>query len=434
MFSIKSDCERVHRRDCLKIGAAGLLGLSLSELLRIESYGATGSTGRAKNVIMIWLAGGPSTIDMWDLKPDAGDKIRGEFKPIDTSASGIQIGERLPQTAKVMDQCTLVRSLHHSIPSHGPGTVYMHTGNKPTPALKYPSLGSLASKMLECPTGMPPYVAFDGGRDGATGAGYLGPAYNPFEVEGNAGNGQLRVRGISLPSGVSLDQLEDRNRLLQSFDRRLSKLDDAAELVSGLDQFQQRAMDILRSTRTREAFDLNKEPGKLRDRYGRDNFGQGVLAARRLVEAGVRFVTISSGGWDTHGNNFKSLRENRLPPVDRSLSALIEDLRNRGQLDETIVYCVGEFARTPKINDKSGRDHWAHSMAVLLAGGGFPKGFAYGSTDKEGMEPSEKACTPDDISATIVQALGVNPRRELNTSSARPIALFREGKVLSSIL
>jgi uncharacterized protein (DUF1501 family) len=233
---------------------------------------------------------------------------------------------------------------------------------------------------------------------------------------------------------VSLDQLEKRHRLLKAFDRRLATLDQADELLAGLDQFQQRALDILRSTRTRDAFDLSKEPDSRRDRYGRNEFGQGVLAARRLVEAGARFVTISLGGWDTHGNNFKSLRDNLLPTLDRSLAALIEDLRDRGQLDQTIVYCAGEFGRTPKINDQAGRDHWSCSMAVLLAGGGFAKGLAYGSTDKEGNEPADHACSPDDIAATLIHALGIDPRQELTTPSGRPVPLFREGKIIGQLV
>ncbi len=427
-----TDCQGNARRDFLKIGAAGLMGLSLSDILRLEAASA-GSTN-AKNVIMIWLAGGPATIDMWDLKPEADAKIRGEFKPIATSADGIRISEHLPKLSKVMKHCAILRSLRHTIPSHGPGTVYMHTGHKPTPALDYPSMGSLTARLLSTPTGVPPYVTFGRGRDRAAMGGYLGPAYNPFQVEGDGRRGDLRVRGLTLPSGFSLDQLANRAELLDTFDSRFNALEKSGAIVDSLDRFQQQAFDMLRSPKTRQAFDLNKEPEALRERYGKDSFGQGALAARRLIEAGVRFVSVGTGGWDTHGENFKKLKESRLPELDRTLSVLIDDLEDRGLLDETIVYCAGEFARTPKVNGKGGRDHWAKSMAVLMAGGGFKRGFAYGSTTKDGMAPDDDPCTPADVCATIFHDLGIDPRQELTTPSGRPMTLFREGKILRGLL
>jgi hypothetical protein len=444
----KTDCEGFYRRDFLKIGAAGLFGLTLPQLLQMEARArASQPAGRARgrratSVIMVWLAGGPATIDMWDLKPNAPEGIRGEFRQIPTSADGVQISEHLPRMARVMDQCTLVRSLAHSIPAHGPATVFMTTGNKPTPALQYPSIGSLVTRLLPAERGVPPYVTFNELRNGSAGqAGYLGTAYNPFVVEGAAGAGggrgaaaSLRVRGITLPTGFTLEQLENRDRLLRNFDSTFQAAERSADLVDGLDTFHRQALEILRSDRTRNAFDLAQEPDSLRQRYGQTPFGQGALAARRLIDAGVRFVTLSLGGWDTHGQNFNSLRTRLLPQLDQTLSALIQDLAARGTLDHTIVYCAGEFGRTPRINRNAGRDHWSRSMAVVLAGGGFKRGYVHGTTDSQGMAPATEPCTPDDVASTIFHCLGLDPHQELTTPTGRPVQLFREGHLLPRLL
>ncbi|HEX3146451.1 MAG TPA: DUF1501 domain-containing protein [Gemmataceae bacterium] len=441
----KRDCEGFHRRDFLQIGSAGLLGLSLPAILKAESKAAGTSTGaKAKGVILVWLAGGPATIDMWDNKPEAPEGIRGEFKSIDTKAKGVQFSECLPKMADVADKVTVVRSLAHTIPSHGPGTVFMTTGNKPTAALQYPSMGSICAKLLSVDKGVPPYVSFQELRSGAAGgSGYLGAAYNPFGVEGSGGGGKpgagggggnMRVRGITLPPGFTLEELEKRDKLLAGFDKGFRQLDEKGNIVEGLDAFHQQALDILRSDRTKVAFDLAKEKDTVREAYGNNPFGQGVLAARRLIEAGVRFTTISTGGWDTHGDNFKNLKTRLLPNLDQTLSALIADLDQRGMLDSTIVMCAGEFGRTPKINPKAGRDHWARSMACVLAGGGFKRGYAHGTTDASGMAPATEACTPDDVSSTIFTQLGIDPHTELQTPTGRPVQLFREGKAIEKLI
>jgi hypothetical protein len=419
------------RRTFLRVGSAGLLGLGLPDLLRLQA--AVKGRPRAEGVILLWLSGGPATIDMWDLKPDAPEEVRGEFKPIATRAKGVMICEHLPRTARVMDRCVLVRSLAHSIPEHGVATRYMTTGNLPSPALEHPSLGSLAARVLPPPAGLPSYVAFGerGGR--ASGAGYLGPAYNPFEFEGDPARGQLRMEGLGLPDGFTLADLSDRDRLRAKFDRRFAALDRAG-LPASLDEFHQQALDLLRSDRTRHALELDREPAAVRERYGRSAFGQGVLAARRLVEAGVSFATVTLGGWDTHAGNFGALRGNLLPRLDTALAALVADLEARGLLDRTVVYCAGEFGRTPRINRSNGRDHWSRSMAVLLAGGGFSRGHVHGRTDSRGIAPAADACSPDDVSATVFQALGIGPRHELHTPAGRPIALFRDGKVIEGLL
>src|SRR5262249_46937820 len=374
-----TDCEGFHRRDFLKIGAgAGLFGLTLPQLLQLEAQAKkeTVAKRKADAVIMVWLAGGASTIDMWDLKPDAPEGIRGEFKPITTKVKGVQISEHLPQVAQVLDKVTLVRSLAHTVPAHGPATLFMTTGNQPTPALHYPALGSLAARLLPGDRDVPHFVSFSSGRAPYNYAGYLGTTYNPFIVETTDGKGKiprtpanLQVRGILLPTGFTLQELENRVKLLEGFDRGLKALDQSP-LGEGLDAFHKQALEILRSDRTRKAFDLTEEPSALRERYGATSFGQGALAARRLVEAGVRFVTISLGGWDTHQRNFESLSKTLLPQLDQTLSALLDDLDRRGRLGRTIVYCAGEFGRTPKINGGGGGGHWGGAVAGLVAGGG----------------------------------------------------------------
>jgi hypothetical protein len=428
------DGEGFHRRDFLKAGTAGLLGLALADVLRAEARRGAGKK-KADGVILLWLGGGPSTIDMWDLKPDAPENIRGDFKPIRTKAAGIRICEHLPRTAAVMDRCALVRSLSHGITAHGPGTVYMATGHAPSPVLEYPSLGSLAARVLPPAAGAPPYVLFTSARAGgfAGGAGYLGPAYNPFEVEAGAERGRIGLEGVALPDGFTAEELVSRKRLRDRFDARFRAL-DGADVPASLDRFGQQALDILRSDRTRKAFDLAQEKDKVRESYGRGPFGQSVLTARRLVEAGVRFVTVGLGGWDTHAGNFVALRTGLLPVLDQALSALITDLEQRGLLGRTIVYCAGEFNRTPQVNSAAGRDHWARSMAVFLAGGPFRKGHVHGGTDGQGAAPSKDACSPADVAATIFQAVGVGPDYEVQTAAGRPMPLFRQGKVIEGLL
>lgn len=444
------DCEGFSRRDFIKVGSAGLLGLTLPQLLKFESQARAERTNpqparKANNVIMVWLSGGPATIDMWDLRPNAPEGIRGEFREINTSADGIRICEHLPKMARVMERCTIVRSLAHTIPSHGPATVFMTTGNRPTPAIQYPAIGSLVTRLMPAAPGVPPYVSFTEMRNGTAGlAGYLGTAYNPFIVEGapaqqgaranSATANSLRVRGITLPTGFTLEQLENRDRLLRDFDQTFQNVDRNADLVGGLDAFHQQALEILRSDKTRNAFALEREPAAIRQSYGMTPFGQGALAARRLIEAGVRFTTVSLGGWDTHGQTFNAHRTRLLPQLDQVLAALVQDLGDRGMLEDTIVYCAGEFGRTPRINQNAGRDHWARSMAVVLAGGGFKQGYAYGTTDTQGMAPATDPCTPDDICSTIFQQLGIDPHTELQSPTGRPIQLFREGRPIARLI
>jgi hypothetical protein len=321
----------------------------------------------------------------------------------------------------------------------------MTTGNKPTAALQYPAMGSIAAKMLKTEVGVPPYVTFGDLRNGAVGtAGYLGTGCNPFVIEGNgnpnaAANPNARgagfsVRGLSLKGTFTLEDLEKRDALLRKFDSGFAGLDKSNDLVDGLDTFHQQALEILKSDKTRKALDINTEKQATRDLYGPTAFGQGALAARRLIESGVRFATVSLGGWDTHSQTFNAHKTRLAPTTDTVLAALIKDLDDRGLLDSTIVMCAGEFGRTPKVNRNSGRDHWARSMACVLAGGGIKRGYVHGSTDASGMAPSTEPVTPDDVSSTIFHQLGIDPAMELQTPTGRPVQLFREGKVIEKLI
>ena len=444
----RTNCEGYSRRNFLQIGSAGMLGLSLPTILaseaRARESNSDGKSPKAKSVILVWLAGGPATIDMWDNKPEAPEGIRGEFKSIDTKAKGVQFAETLPKMAGVADKISVVRSLYHTIPSHGPATVFMTTGNKPTAAIQYPAMGSVASKMLETDVGIPPFVSFMDLRNGAAGgAGYLGTGFNPFTVESNGGGkgadkndkgAAFRLRGITLPNGVSLDDLSKKDKLLKSFDDGFRKLDGQSDLVDGLDTFHKQAIEILRSDKTKKAFSLNEESAAIRESYGTGPIGPAALAARRLVQAGVRFVTLGFGGFDTHAKTFEAHKTKLMPSLDGALAALIADLDQQGMLASTIVMCAGEFGRTPKINKNAGRDHWARSMAAVLAGGGIKRGYAHGTTDASGMAPNLDPCTPDDLGATIFGQLGIAQNTEIQSPTGRPIQLFREGKAIEKLI
>jgi hypothetical protein len=423
----------LNRRAFLRVGSAGIAGLSLATALRqAHAAQAAPASAAAKNVIMLFLTGGPATIDMWDLKPDAPEAIRGEFKPSETSLTGVQICEHLPLVAKTMHRVTLVRSLTHTIAEHSQGAAYVMAGNRPNPSLDYPSLGSLAARLLPAGSGMPPYAAL--GSVPAAGAGDLGSDLNPFEINmaGGRRGEQPRSDRIGLPDGFTASDLARRQQVLARLDERMRRF-DAAELPGQLDRFQQQALDILRSDKINQALDVASVPPAEREPYGPAALGSSLLAARRLIEAGARFVAVGYGDWDTHANNFTRLRTTLLPELDRGLAALLTDLYQRGLLAETIVYCTGEFGRTPGVNSAAGRDHWARSMTALLAGGGLRPG-VLGATDALGHEPSDEPCSPDDVSATIFHQVGFPPTHQVQTRQGRPVQLFREGRVLRAIV
>lgn len=418
----------ISRRNFLRVGGAAGLGLSM--VLRQSAWAA--ETPKARNVVMIFLTGGPATIDMWDMKPESAESIRGEFRPRETSVPGIQICEHMPHLARSMHLATLVRSVTHSIAEHTQGTSYLMTGNRPNPATEYPSLGSLSARLLDDSEGTPPYMAI--GDVPSSGAGDLGAVFNPFALaaQGSSGGPQSSER-IGLPEGFTVTDLERRAKVLARLDRQRAAF-EAADLPRQLDRYQRRAIDILRSDRINKALDLEQETPELRARYGTSGFGRSALASRRLLEAGARFVTIGLGDWDTHNNNFSRLKDNLLPQLDRGLAALITDLEERGMLQETIVYCTGEFGRTPSVNGSAGRDHWAHTMTALVAGGNLPRGFVYGATDGDCVDPTDAPCSPDDLSATLFAQLGFPPDQQVLDRTGRPIPLFRSGHVLKGLV
>jgi len=383
------------------------------------------------NAIFLWLGGGPAHLDTFDPKPEATPEVRGDFGMIPTSLSGCRVSELLPRMAGQMHRVTLIRSVTHNIGSHAPGSLYLLTGSKPLPSLKYPTYGSVVTREKKGVQDMPPFVAVPLEPPESPGAGYLGVAYNSFSVNADPQAANFSVRGITLPDGTPAERVERRNQLLERLDGFAGQKGD--EVLAGLDRFQQQAYDIVRSPRARTAFDLNHEAPRLRDQYGRTTFGQSCLLARRLVEAGTRFVTVYTTGWDTHGQNFKNLKEKLVPPVDQGLAALLEDLEVRGLFETTVVFLVGEFGRTPKINKNAGRDHWPYSMFALLAGGKIPRGLVYGETDAGGERPKDKAVLPDDVAATFYAALGIDPKKEYQSSTGRPIQIVHDGSPIREI-
>jgi hypothetical protein len=420
------------RRSFLQIGSAGLAGLSLGQALRLSAESPVQkNVPAAKNVIMVFLTGGPATIDMWDMKPEAPEAIRGEFRPKATSVPGIEICEYLPRLAQTMKLATLVRSVTHTIAEHTQGQSYVMTGNAPSPSVVYPSLGSLTANLVGSNRGMSAYATL--GTVPVATAGVLGTAFDPFTITTSGGDPRQRqTDSIGLPEGFLPEDLARRVTIRDRIDRRFNEL-PSGEIPSQLNRFQAEAVDILLSDKVNQALDVESESAAIRESYGRSAFGTHALTARRLIEAGARFVTIGLSDWDTHANNFTRLQQTLLPQLDQGLAALLNDLEDRGRLDETIVYCTGEFGRTPAVNGAGGRDHWARTMTSLLAGGGIQRGFVYGATDSDGTEVKSNACSPDDVSASILNLLGFPPAHTIQTRSGRPIAIFKQGTLIAAI-
>ena len=439
--------SQMDRRGFLRIGSAGLLGLTLPNLLRLET-GLSGSPlqpRRAKGVILLFLDGGPSTIDMWDMKPDAKAEVRGEFRPAASVVPGIHICEHLPKLARVMDRVTLIRSLHHVINDHFVSSRYVLAGRLPAGGAEPPAMASLAAALLPSSPGIPPAFTlmdtYDAGLS-QSGAGRLGAAYGALKLDLSSDQDGRRLEGLTLPDSLPISELNDRERLRRRLDRGVAALDRSG-LPARLDRFQQEAVDVLRSDKVRKALDVESESQSVRKAYGLLDWNlyfqdstataKALLAARRLIEAGARFVTVGAHyGWDTHDNQFPKLRNGLLPTLDRALPALIDDLDQRGLLAETVVYCVGEFARTPRVNSQGGRDHWPQAMAALLAGGGFRRGYVHGTTDRHGAAPASDPCTPEDIAATIFDLLGFPPSHRLAT--LRDTSIFPAGQVLRQLV
>lgn len=428
-------CDGVHRRDFLRAGALGFLGLSLPGYLRYAA--AAAETGKTvdKSAILIYLGGGQTHMDTWDLKPDAPEGIRGEFKPIKTNVDGIEISEHLPRMARQADKYTILRSVSHNLAAHAPGQMFLRTGNRPLPSLQYPGYGSVVNKEYSAAPGLPPYVALpvSSTNGGAETAGYLGVAYNPFTVNDDPNKDTFSVRALALPQGLSMERIQARRGLLDGLDTTFRKVEVKSQDLAGMDKFYQQAFEILNSAKAREAFDINKEPDAVREKYGRNSFGQACLLARRLIEAGVRFVSIDFGGWDTHRNNFDVLKNDKLPKLDQGFAGLLDDLSCRGLLNHTGVMMTGEFGRTPKINGTAGRDHWSRAMSIVMAGAGIKGGQVLGKTNDKGEEPVEMPLKPEDVAASFYQALDIDPHKEYHTPTGRPVHIVRDGKVINEL-
>jgi hypothetical protein len=437
VFGRYTTCDGVSRRSFLKVGFLGLAGLTLADHLRLRAAAVrAGKATKDTAVILLWLGGGPSHLDMYDLKPDAPAEFRGEFKPIRTNVPGINIAEHLPREAKVMDKMAIVRSAYHTNAGHGMGSHWMLTGYVPTIEINdnlNPSCGSVVAKMRgsNAPQ-VPPYVCLPSPPPSAN-AAYLGVAYNPFSPMSDPNSPGFQVRDLRLPPRVDLERFRNRRELLRGMDNLRHDV-DIAGAAEGFDRFYRDAFDIVTSRACRDAFDIHKEDPRLRDLYGRDSWGQSALLARRLVEAGVTYVTVNMGGWDTHANNFSELKRRLLPRYDRALAALVEDIYQRGLNKKVLVISYGEFGRTPRINKDLGRDHWPNAMSVVFAGGGLKMGQVIGSTGAKAEEPKTRACTPGDVLATMYHVLGIDHKHEFHDAARRPLAILNEGKPIAELV
>lgn len=426
-------CDGATRRDFLRAGALGVGGLSLASYLRMSHAGEANDRG-AKAGIFINLAGGPSHLDTFDLKPNAAAEYRGSFNPIDTNVPGIQISEHLPNLAKCADKYAILRGVSHTLAAHNLGQEYVNTGSRPLASLEYPGYGAVFTKETTPPTDLPPFVAIPNSPQKS---GFLGIQYAPFNTNATPRAGQpFSVRGISLSKSLTVEEIERRTSLLEKLDKTFAQAEKQDSLLTGLDRFSQQAHEILTSNAARQAFDISEESPAFAERFGTDAFGLSCLLAVRLVEAGVKFVTLNLGGWDTHQDNWTRLKTVLLPKLDVGLAGLFTGLEERGLLSETAVLVTGEFGRTPKINTRSaegGRDHYPRCMFMLTGGGRVRGGQVIGESDDNASMPRHEAITPDDVAASFYANLGIDPALEYQTESGRPITLVRDGKVLTQL-
>ena len=450
----------------LKVGGLGMLGLTMPKLLWVEAnqnakvVNRNSPKARAKSVIFLYQFGGPSHIDMFDMKPDAPEAIRGPHKPIASKADGIQVSEKLPQVAKVMDKVTLIRSMHHTMKNHNSASYYALTGHEPPSddqrlrdSLElFPAYGSIVDKLAPVGGEMPTFVAYphviaDGSITPGQHASFLGKAHDPLFIAQDPNSPNFSLPELSLPANLSVERLQARREMQKLIDAQ-SRLLEHSAAAKGLDEYYARALAMLNSSRLRNAFNLSAEPAKVREGYGRTTYGQGCLLARRLVEAGAKFVTVyfsdniggqstESGGWDTHGFNntrmFPIIEKYHLPMTEQTLPTLLNDLDDRGLLETTLVVWMGEFGRTPRLNGNTSRDHWPDCYTALLAGGGTKRGFVYGESDKNGSYPAKDPVRPDDLAATIYYLLGIDPHTEIFNSVNRPV-LIAEGKPVMGVV
>ncbi len=444
MSDFNTNCNGVSRRDFLQVGLGGSLGMGLSGLLRAKAHstpaGDSPKPGKDVNCILVWLDGGPSHYETFDPKPDAPEGIRGEFGSIPTSVPGVHFSEIVPHMAKIMDKVTIVRSIAHHDPNHGGGNHYMMTG-APTPVpvscgavvTFHPSFGSMVSYERGVRDGLPAYMTMPRvSRSG--GPNFLGGEHAPFVIDGDPNTTEFRVRDVVLPTPISEWRARGRRKLRTELDRLTRFTDQIAnDPAVTFDQYYEQGVDLVTSPRAQEAFDIFTEPESTREKYGRNDLGQRLLQARRLVEVGVSFVTVYYGGWDNHTGIFERFKGSFMKKLDQGIGALVNDLDERGLMDQTLLVVLGEFGRTPKVNKDAGRDHWPHAMSVLMAGAGVPRGAIVGATDSKGYYASEQVYRPEDFAASLYTKLGIDPHQILHKASGRPVQLVNNGRLIKEI-
>ncbi len=425
------------RREFLQVGAVSGLGLTLGGLFRAEAARADAKSfqtfaGTAKSVIHIWLPGGWAQQETFDPKPLAPLEYRGDMGTVDTCLPGVVFNEKLAHTAKIADRITVVRSMTHGEAAHERGTHNMFTGYRPSPALTFPSFGSVVAHELGPRDNLPPYVCLPNLPAPDAGAGYLGSAFGPFTLGSDPANPNFTVRDLALPGGVDAQRFATRQKLRDIVGRHFQQMDDNANLEA-MDEFYTRAYDLVSSAQARAAFDIAAEAASVRDEYGRNEAGQRMLLARRLVESGVRLVTLNYGGWDMHAKITDGINRT-LPAFDQAYATLIRDLERRGLLDSTLVMVSSEFGRTPKINKDAGRDHWPKVFSIVLAGGGMKRGLVYGSSDSIAAEPADSPLTVEDLATTVYHCLGIVADKELVAPGNRPVEIVDGGTVRKDLL
>ncbi len=426
------------RREFLYVGLLGTVGMTMTDLFRSEARAAANTgllgagAGKAKSVINIYLPGGMSHQESFDPKMTAPVEYRGPMDAIKTKVEGVYFSENLKETAKIADKITVIRSMTHGEAAHERGTHSMFTGYRPSPAIQYPSLGSVVSHELGPRADLPPYILIPNQTTPYAGTGYLGAAYGAFALGSDPATDNYSVRDLTLPSGIDAQRFAERREMRSVVDAHFSAL-EKSDALEGMDSFYQRAYAMISSDKARAAFDIKAEPKNLRDDYGRNAAGQRMLLARRLVEAGVRFVSLTYGSWDHH-DNIKRSNGTQMPNFDKAFAALIRDLDQRGLLDSTLVIVNTEFGRTPKINGTAGRDHWPKVFSIALAGGGVKRGYVHGASDATGGEPESDALSVEDYAATIYHQVGIDASRTLLTPGGRPQYIVKDGKVVRELL
>jgi len=443
MESLNLNCAGIARRDFLQLGVGGVLGLGMGDLisLRADAAKAAGKVNPENiNCILVWLDGGPTHFETFDPKPNAPSDVRGEFKSIPTNITGVHFCETVPRLARSLDKMAIVRSICHKDPNHGGGNHYMMTG-APTPVPVncgssvsfHPSFGSMVSHIRGVKDGLPSYATLPR-KSRSAGPHFLGGQHAPFVIDGDPNKEGYRVRDVVLPKSISEGRANNRLQLRKSLDRMLRIADSAAaDPAVDFDSFYQQGIDLISSKEAQAAFDIARESKEVRDRYGRNDFGQRLLLARRLTEVGVSFVTVYNGGWDHHTKIFQDGFKKKIDTVDLGVSALINDLHERGQLDNTLVLLLGEFGRTPKINKDAGRDHWPHAMSVLVAGAGVPAGQIIGETDVKGYYAADKIYSPEDFACSIYSKMGIDPKMVLHTNTGRPLPIVNGGSPIKEL-